>query len=229
MATTAGLTRTGNKHQQVGDGMRRGGGGAFSRRLAVGLAGLILGVCATAACTGSGETETGSPTGSATSSTPSGGSSGTSVAPPLLAPSSTAGPSTPPAASAPPVASTSAAPASPSTHPAALRNMVLTDAVRVQLVHAYVVALHYQPEWITGTRPGSVYYAYDGASNTYLAWTAFESAPGAPEKVLVGMQDGGVMTAFHQRPGAPWETYDICTTPAFLAFVGGELPAGGHC
>lgn len=74
-----------------------------------------------------------------------------------------------------------------------------------------------------------MYYAYDSASRTYLAWADFQPALDAPEKVVVGMQDEGQMTAFHQMPGMPWETYNICTTPAFLAFVGGVLPAGGHC
>lgn len=112
--------------------------------------------------------------------------------------------------------------------PAALRNLVLTQPVRDQLVRAYVTDEHYQPEWITGTQPG-VYYAYSPATDTYFAWAGFRPAPGAPLKVLVGMQDGGSTTSLHKLPGAPWQIYDICTTPEFLAFVGGVLPAGGHC
>lgn len=107
--------------------------------------------------------------------------------------------------------------------------MLVTQTVRDDLVRTYVVAEHYQPEWITGTRPGSVYYAYDSASRAYLAWAAFQPAPDAPQKVLIGMQDEGSMTAFRQQVGAGWQTFNICTTPAFLAFVGGVLPAGGHC
>lgn len=206
----------------------------------------VLGLLLAASIVIAGCSETGvrPPTGVSSSSsstggaslTPTGGTSststpsiGTSTAPSPVAPSSTPRPPAPPASSAPPSGSTSAIPTGTPTPAAALRNLVLTQPVRVQLVRAYVLAHQYQPEWITSTRTGSVYYAYDSASSTYLAWAAFEPAPGAQEKVYVVMQDEGVMTSFHERSGAPWETYDICTTPAFLAFVGGVLPAGRHC
>lgn len=162
---------------------------------------------------------------------------------PAAQPSTSAGPSTSPVPSPGPATSTAPGPV-PSTSPvgsatttstpggsgdpAGLRNLVLTQPVRDLLVRAYVTDEHYQPEWITGMQPG-VYYAYSPATDTYFAWASFRPAPGAPLKVLVGMQDGGSMTSFHKLPGAPWQIYDICTTPAFLAFVGGVLPAGGHC
>lgn len=236
MTTTEGPINTPGEWQQVGGGRRRAGSGTHrGHRLAVGLAGLAMGVGMLAACS-SGSSET-TPKPSARLTSSSTPNSGLSAAPSVAAPSSSPGRSATSAPSAPPVASTSAAPPDASTSAAptapapsgSLRNLVLTQTVRDQLVRAYVIALHYQPEWITSTRPGSVYYAFDAASNTSLAWAAFQPALNAPEKVMVGMQDGGIMTAFHQRAGAPWEMYDICTTPAFLAFVGGVLPAQGHC
>ncbi len=132
-------------------------------------------------------------------------------------------------------APTSASPPAPQSSPAAppvgasLRNVLVTPAVRDGLVRAYVAAMHYRREWITGTQPGSVFPAYDSASRAYLAWAAFQTARNAPEKVFVGMQGEGSMTGFRRQTGGVWETYDICGTPAFFAFVGGVLPAGRQC
>ncbi|MCK9897715.1 hypothetical protein [Frankia sp. AgB32] len=115
------------------------------------------------------------------------------------------------------------------SHPVTLHNLTVTPAVRGELVRAYVVDRGYQPGWIVGTEPGSVYYAYDPSTSSYLAWAGFVPAATAPQQVGVGLQDDGSRTAFRRTAGGSWQVYDICTTPRFLAFVGGRLPAGGTC
>lgn len=143
---------------------------------------------------------------------------------PASAPSSSPSPAT--ATAAQPPAALSAA---PSSGRAAVQNLVVTSAVRGQLVKAYVTAHDYQPGWITGTEPGSVYYAYDPGTAIYLAWAGFVPAAAVPQQVLVGLQDDGARTAFHRTAGGSWQTYDICTTPAFFTLIGGRLPGGGTC
>ncbi|MDQ1723531.1 MAG: hypothetical protein QOG52_559, partial [Frankiaceae bacterium] len=78
------------------------------------------------------------------------------------------------------------------------------------------------------TTPGSLYLAYDSNSRNYYAWTGFQPAAGAPLRVGVGLQDGGSRVAFERSATGGWHTYDICTTPDFITFVGG-LPLQGRC
>lgn len=137
--------------------------------------------------------------------------------------------STAPATPSAKPSTTTAAPAPPSGRPVPgthLINLTLTDPVRGQLVAAYVAALHYSPAWITGTKPGSVYYAYDTRTHAYLAWAGFIPSPTAPPQVSLGMQDGGYRTAFRQLPGQPWQKFNLCDNPEFNAFIGARY---GHC
>jgi hypothetical protein len=138
--------------------------------------------------------------------------------------------SPPTVAVAAPVATTAtAASAGIPTSRASLQNLLVTPAVRDQLVHAYVTARGYQPGWIAGTEPGTVYYAHDHATGSYLAWAGFLAAAGAPQQVSVGLQDDGARTAFRRTQNSSWQTYNICATPQFFALVGGRLPTGATC
>jgi hypothetical protein len=80
--------------------------------------------------------------------------------------------------------------------------------------------MHYSPAWITGTRPGSVYYAYDTRSHAYLTWAGFVGSSSAPMQVEIGMQDGGYRTALRQLPEQPWQVFNICDDMEFYSFVG---------
>ena len=154
------------------------------------------------------------------------GTSGPPVSTTPLSPTATpAHTSTPTATSA----HTSTATAEPSGQPVPgthLINLRLTDPVRAQLVAAYVAAMHYSPAWVTGTKPGSVYYAYDTRSHAYLAWAGFVPSPSAPPQVSLGMQDGGYRTALRRLPGQTWQVFNICDNLEFYSFVG---PPYGPC
>lgn len=105
-------------------------------------------------------------------------------------------------ASAPPPVATSAA-TSPS--PAGLQNMTATQRIRGELLAAYVALRNIPESDVAGTRPGTVYYAYDPAANTYWAQATFEPSSTAPLSAQVNFQDGGDHGLFKKVGTGSWQ------------------------
>lgn len=93
----------------------------------------------------------------------------------------------------------------PFTVTGGIRNPVITSAVRSELTAAYVAYRRIPPSDIAGTRPGSVHYAYDPATDTYWALANFAPSPTASPKVLVGFQDGLSWGFFSKAGSGPWQ------------------------
>src|SRR5262249_47731579 len=104
---------------------------------------------------------------------------------------SSSGSSTPPPSSAP---------------PAGARNLVVSDAVRSQLVAAGA-AMHQLPASdYTGLVKGETFYAYDPSTHTYWAGAGLVAKPGSV-KAEVGNQDDGAFLDFERQSGATWRAY----------------------
>lgn len=69
---------------------------------------------------------------------------------------------------------------------------------------AFVAFTHDPPSDIAGTEPGSVYYAYLPATQTYWAFGRFLPSPSASQRTLVSLQDGGNIGIFKQQAGGGW-------------------------
>jgi hypothetical protein len=68
--------------------------------------------------------------------------------------------------------------------------------VRGELTAAYAGYRGISLSDVAGTRPGSVYYAYDPATYTYWAQANFLPSGTASSKVLVAFQDGALIGLF---------------------------------
>jgi hypothetical protein len=86
-----------------------------------------------------------------------------------------------------------------------VRNLVVDDAVRSSLTAAFVAFKKIKPTDVTGTQPGSVYYAYDPATSRYWALAWFLPSATASETVQVGFQDGGSMGLFTKTGTGTWQ------------------------
>jgi len=113
--------------------------------------------------------------------------------------------------SASPEAATAVSPAASSSPPeraagtGGVRDLPVSQDVRNELTAAYVNARGISLSDVAGTIPGSVYYAYDPATDTYWAEAAFLPSRTAPQKVLVGFQDGGSMGLFARAARNSWQ------------------------
>jgi len=126
------------------------------------------------------------------------------------------------AATAGPAATTST-PTSPATPaaPHGIQNLLVTSTIRADLTAAFVAQKGISSSDVAGTYPGSVYYAYDPATNAYWAVAQFKSSRTAPVSVLVGFQDGGNFGLFRKAGAAPWQVQiktspPACTEPQFF-------------
>jgi hypothetical protein len=92
--------------------------------------------------------------------------------------------------------------ASPSASPSAsgFQNLTVTTAVRSELETAFAAAKGIPVSDIAGSTPGSVYYGYDAAGQTYWAQGDYRVAGRVPLSVQVGFQDGA-STGFFKKDG----------------------------
>jgi len=129
------------------------------------------------------------------------------------------------AATSPPAGTPASASAgTPSATPATaggVRHLAISTAVRGELTAAFVAHKGISPSDVAGIYPGSVYYAYDPATNTYWAVAQFESSSTAPVGVLVSFQDGGNFGLFRRVGEARWQVRvkispPACTEPQFF-------------
>jgi hypothetical protein len=105
----------------------------------------------------------------------------------------------------PPAGQSSApTPSASPTESAGIENLLVSSALRSQLTTAYVAFRQISVSDVSGTRPDSVYYAYDQATNTYWAMADFMPAQTAPQNVQVSFQDGGSTGLFTKIGPGPW-------------------------
>jgi len=114
---------------------------------------------------------------------------------------------TAPAASAAASRAASPAAAIPSATPTGIQNLVITGAEKSQLTATFMTFKGIPLSDIAGAgpTPGSVYYAYDPATDTHWALADFESSTTAPFDVMVNFQDGGSMGMYRQTGAGAWQ------------------------
>jgi hypothetical protein len=88
---------------------------------------------------------------------------------------------------------------------AAVRNLTVTGATRSSLTTAFAAFKGIPQSDIAGTRPNSVYYAFDPAADTYWALAEFTATATAPQDVTVNFQDGGDIGLFTKVGANPWQ------------------------
>ena len=88
---------------------------------------------------------------------------------------------------------------------AAVRNLSVTGATRSALTAAYAAFKGIPQSDIAGTRPDSVYYAFDPAADTYWAMAVFVATTTAPMNVTVNFQDGGDIGLFSKVGAGSWQ------------------------
>jgi hypothetical protein len=86
-----------------------------------------------------------------------------------------------------------------------VRDLPVSRDVRNELTVAYVDLRGISVSDVAGTIPGSVYFAYDPATDTYWAEATFVPSRTASSKVLVGFQDGGSIGLFVRAARSGWQ------------------------
>ena len=89
--------------------------------------------------------------------------------------------------------------------PGGVRDLPVSRDVRNALTAAYVNSRGIPLSDVAGPAPGSVYYAYDPATETYWAEANFVPSRTASDKVLVGFQDGGSIGLFTRAARSAWQ------------------------
>ena len=147
----------------------------------------LLAAVGIAGCTG------GSAPAASTSSQPA--SLAASVSPTATSPAAV-----PSGTTSAPAATSSAAPGSSGE----VKNLVVTPAVRSELLAAYA-AFRKIPASDAKGLPGSVYYAYVPATGTYWAKATWEPTSGDSQTVEVGFQDGGSDGFYKKAANGTWQ------------------------
>jgi hypothetical protein len=101
--------------------------------------------------------------------------------------------------------SASAASATPlaSPSPTGVQNLVLTDAIRAQLVAAAAKLNNLPASAYVGLVHGQSYYGFDPATNTYWAGGALDPSPSS-QQAQVSVQDDGGYYIFQEPAGGSW-------------------------
>jgi len=84
------------------------------------------------------------------------------------------------------------------------KNLVVTSTVRTQLIAAFASAHHLPVAEVGGTFPGSVFYAYDSATETYWAEAFFSPARTDSMRVADSFQDAGGDGIFSRSATGQW-------------------------
>src|SRR5579862_9126073 len=100
-------------------------------------------------------------------------------------------------------ATSTAAPASASPSPTGDENLVLTDAIRAQLVAAAAKLNGLPASAYVGLVHGRSYYGFDPATNTYWAGGALDPSPSS-QQAQVSVQDDGGYYIFEEPAGGSW-------------------------
>jgi hypothetical protein len=111
------------------------------------------------------------------------------------------------------------APSATPTGPGSVQSLVITGAEKSELTAAYLAFRGEIPLSDVageGPVPGSVYYAYDLATDTYWALAVFEPSSTASLDVQVGFQDGGGIGMFQKDGATAWQA-ESAGEPAYCA------------
>jgi hypothetical protein len=106
-------------------------------------------------------------------------------------------------ATSPATATSAAPPASASPSPTGAENLVLTDAIRAQLIEAAAKLNGLPASAYLGLVKGDSYYGFDPATNTYWAGAALDPSPSS-ERAQVSVQDDGGYYIFEEPAGGSW-------------------------
>jgi hypothetical protein len=162
----------------------------------------VIALLATAALTACSANQTPSSAGSA---------NGRTTAPAATAPVS---PATPVAAS-----QSAGTPGITPTGSGGVQNLVIPSAEESELTAAYLAfrgGIPLSDVAGEGPMPGSVYYAYDPATDTYWALAVFEPSSTASLDVQVGFQDGDNIAMFQKDGASAWQA-ESAGEPAYCA------------
>lgn len=99
-------------------------------------------------------------------------------------------------------------------------NLVASDAIKADLVAAFIRFDGISAQDVLGAEPGSVYYAYVPSTGIYWALGRIEPSASAPTQVLVRFQDGANYAVFAQPSGSNWSVVDLIGEPACLQAAG---------
>jgi hypothetical protein len=107
-----------------------------------------------------------------------------------------------------------------------VKNLLLTSAVRAQLVAAGAAYHGLAASDFTGLGPGTAYYALDVTTSTYWAGASLVPSPGSYEAGVVVQDDGGYLI-FHRPANGAWQAVQdgTLTTAAECARYHVSLPA----
>jgi hypothetical protein len=153
----------------------------------------------------------------------------------------TSQPATTPLGTPPTGQSSAPTPSASSTESAGIENLLVSSALRSQLTAVYVAFRQISVSDVSGTRPNSVYYAYDQATNAYWAMADFMPAQTAPQNVQVNFQDGGSTGLFTKIGSGPWRVRQggipaVCVESQFFPksvlaawAISTNRPAGLNC
>ncbi|MGH3296932.1 MAG: hypothetical protein ACRDP7_34575 [Trebonia sp.] len=123
---------------------------------------------------------------------------------PNSAPSSVAASTSQPATSAG-SAPASPSPATSSATPGSVQNLPVSAGVRSELLTAFAAEKSIPISDVAGSTPGSVYYGYVPATDTYWAMASYEPASTDSQTVIVSFQDGGQQGFFKKVGSGPWQ------------------------
>lgn len=101
-----------------------------------------------------------------------------------------------------PASATSPAPAASPSRTGA-KNLVLTPAIRAQLVAAAARLNHLPASAYLGLVHGESYYAFDPVKNAYWAGGALDPSPSS-QQAQVSVQDDGGYYVFEEPAGSSW-------------------------
>jgi hypothetical protein len=104
-------------------------------------------------------------------------------------------------------AQTAAAPSATPSSTGGIQNLVISAAEKSQLTAAFVALKGISLSDVAGAGPtqGSVYYAYDPATDTYWALAQFATSSTASFNVQVNFQDGGSIGMFRKAGAGAWQ------------------------
>jgi hypothetical protein len=89
--------------------------------------------------------------------------------------------------------------------PGGVDDLAVSRQVRNELTVTYVDSRGIPLSDVAGARPGSVYYAFDPATDTYWAQADFAPSRTASAEVLVSFQDGASIGLFTRTGNGSWQ------------------------
>jgi hypothetical protein len=84
----------------------------------------------------------------------------------------------------------------------------VTAEVRDQLLKAGAAVNDIPASDYTGLTPGTTYYAFDPATNTYWAGASLVPSPSS-QRAQVSVQDDGSYLLFSRPANGPWKGWDV--------------------